>query len=305
MINESNFQKVPPLSIRDLSTGDRNMICWLWSSFILILLPRFLRPGCLRLGFWCLVGIMLFAVAPPVYAQITNADVDDYFEFLARANDYSPLEHGGSHGTLGFGVGLGMAGYEAPTNADLMRDHWRGANQPVDSKQEASGRVLIPRVQMFKGLPGSTDVGLGIGRDPLSRATLVSGYSQWTVYEAFAMPALAIRGGFNRLLGLAATDASSLTLEGVASYGFLRFFTIYAGIGVGRHQIEVRSGNGFGTVMTLDGDTETTINRVLIRRSRSVGLKVQLIPAFADIGLEAKRTGDGPATYLAKISFGM
>ena len=240
------------------------------------------------------------------YAEIDDAATNEYFEFLARINDYSPLEHGGSHGTIGFGVGLSVAGYDAPTNTDIMREHWRGANQTVGQRRApTAANMIIPRLQIHKGLPGSFDIGGGLGSDATSGASLASGYTQWTIYEGFAMPAFAIRGGYNRVLGLATTDASSTTVAGVASLGFLRIFTIYGTLGVGRHQIEVRSGAGFGSILALNGEYETTLSRTLVRRSNSAGIKVQIIPAFCDLSFESKRTGNSAGTYLAKISVGM
>ncbi len=284
------------------------MICRLWSSYKL-------KSGTLNTyltQLTNLTGVALMALplilsnAGSGFASIDAAATDEYFEFLARANDYSPLEHGGSHGTIGFGVGVGLAGYSAPTNSDVMREHWRGANQPVSQSQTAPlTQVVIPRFQIHKGLPGSIDVGGGFGKDAFSKATLASGYMQWTIYEGFAMPAFAVRGGYNRVLGLATTDASSVTMEGVASYGFLRILTLYGTMGAGRHQIEVRSGAGFGSVMSLNGEYEDTVSRVLFRKSRSVGLKVQIIPALCDVSIESKRTGDAQGSYLAKISVGM
>ena len=256
---------------------------------------------------WAAVAVMVVVYGSSAsYAEIDSAAIDEYFEFLARANDYSPLEHGGSHGTIGFGVGLGLAGYDAPANSDVMKEHWRGSNPSVDQSQSVPvNKVIIPRFQFHKGLPASIDFGVGIGMDALSRATLASGYAQWTMYEAFAMPAFAVRGGYNRVMGLATTDASSTTVDGVASYGFLRIFTVYGTMGAGRHQIEVRSGAGYGSVMALNGEYEGVVSRVLLRRSRSTGLKLQIIPALCDLSFESKRTGDGPGTYLAKISLGM
>ena len=212
---------------------------------------------------------------------------------------------GGSHGTLGLGLGVGVGSYAVPENAEIMRAHWRASGQEVGASQVPSGRVNIPRAQLHKGLPWSVDIGLGLGQEPVSKASLVSAYAQWTIYEAFAMPALAIRGGFNRIMALATTDASSMTGDVIASYGFLRLFTVYGSIGSARDQIKVRSGDEYGTSLSLTGSADNSINRVDVRATRSVGAQIQILPPFCLIGFESRTTGNGPASYLAKISVGM
>jgi hypothetical protein len=281
------------------------MICSSWSSFKWtqsFFCPQFTRCTSLVL----MLAVSIFLGSRAGYAEIDDVATNEYIEFLARINDYSPLEHGGSHGTIGFGVGIGLAGYEAPKNRDVMREHWRGANQSVtQSGASAATNVIVPRLQIHKGLPGSFDIGGGLGSDRASGASLVSAYTQWTIYEGFAMPAFAVRGGYNRVLGLATTDASSTTVAGVASFGFLRIFTIYGTMGAGRHQIEVRSGAGFGSTMALNGEYESTVSRAIVRRSNAAGIKVQIIPALCDLSFESKRTAGSAETYLAKVSLGM
>jgi hypothetical protein len=249
--------------------------------------------------------LILMAWSHDLSAQIGESDADDYFEFLTRANHYSPLEHAGSHGTLGVGIGAGMASYETPAGDLVMQEHWRQTGASVASNQRDSSRVNMGQIHVSKGLPYSLDVGGGFARDSRSNAEFVSGYVQWTGYEAFAMPALALRGQYSRLMGLATTDASAVEASVVVSYGFLRLFTVYGNYGVGRHDMVVRVGPAFGTSLALAGESDGTVGRVLIRQSRSLGMQYQLLPPFCIVAAEYSQVGHGSGSYLAKVSVGM
>ena len=239
------------------------------------------------------------------YADVSVRDADEYFEFLARANNYSPLEHAGSHGTIGIGMGLGLAGYDTPSNSDVMRELWRGSGKSVEENKTPEGRVYIPRLQVHKGLPRSIDIGMGLGQDRSTGASLMSVYSQWTIFEGFALPALALRGSYNRLMGLVSTDSSSVTGDAVASFGFLRIFTVYGSYGAGRHESRVRLGETFGTSLVMDGTSEGDLDRVMFRKSRSLGMQIQILPPFLVAAFESKQTVGGPVSLLGKISVGM
>ena len=252
-----------------------------------------------------LLILSLLAFGSIAYAEVSEKDADDYFEFLARANNYSPLEHAGSHGTMGIGMGLGLAGYETASNPEVMRELWRRSGTPAEENKTAEGRMYIPRLHVHKGLPWSVDVGMGLGQDRVTGATLVSAYSQWTIFEGFALPALALRGGYNRLMGLVSTDSSSVTGDAVASIGFLRIFTVYGSYGVGRHESHVRLGEAVGTSLVIDGASEVEIDKVMFRRSKSFGAQIQILPPFCVAAFESKQTGDGPVSLLGKISVGM
>lgn len=246
---------------------------------------------------------LIFAIE--VRAAVTDAELDNYFEFLTRINHYSPLEHAGSHGTLGVGLGAGVASYVAPESRALIKDHWRQPGVAASANEASSARMTTAQIHVHKGLPLSLDVGGGIARDTRTDAKFISGYLQWTAYEAFARPALAMRGQYSRLMTLATTDASALEVTALASYGFLRLFTVYGAYGLGRHDMRIRFGDHVGTNFSLNGEPEGSIGRVLIRKTRSVGMQYQLLPPFCHIAAEYNQVGTGPGSYLAKFSVGI
>ena len=266
-----------------------------------------------RLG-WSILKSIMVAICQflptlatlPALAMGTPADqASEYFNFVERVSHFSPLEHAGSHGTLGVGLGLGMSVYEVAADDGVMQAHWRAPGVSENDNASQARKIYFPRTYFHKGLPGSVDLGVSYGQDPVSKAVLASGYAQWTAFEGFALPALAFRGGVTRLMGLATTDSSVLAADIVASYGFLRLFTVYGTLGQGRYQVKVRSGESYGTTLSLNGYSEGDLQRISMRATRSFGAQVQILPPFCIVALESSQTGQGPASYLAKISVGM
>ena len=254
-----------------------------------------------------LLAVLFFAPASGLQAAISQSQAHAFYKFLMRLNTNSPLEHGGSHGTIGLGFGLGLGVYHAGVDNEILREHWRRVDGERWAVDNTNQRLVIPRLYIHKGLPGRWDVGFGLGQDAVANATLVSSYLQWTIFEEFATPALAFRGGISRLMGLATTDATNISADGVLSYGFLGMFTVYATIGVSRHQIQVRSGaEDYGTMLSLrpSGD-EGSVESIFIGRSRSVGLQFQVLPPFVTLTVEVQVSGESAVNYLAKVSLGI
>jgi hypothetical protein len=246
----------------------------------------------------------LVVVSGPASA-VSDTGVESYFSSIERMTRNSPLEHAGSHGTIGIGLGAGAGVYNLEGDDEVLRAHWRSQGVDVSDNQVDGGRIYIPRFYFHKGLPWSLDVGVSYGVHGPTGATLAGGYTQWTAFEAFALPAVAIRGGFGRLMGLRTTDASMITGELLASYGFLRIFTVYGGLGTARSQIKTRSGQEYGTSLSLTGSPDNSISRVNVVPTETIGLQVQLVPPFAGATLETQKTGDGPRSVLGKLSIGM
>ena len=255
-----------------------------------------------RLNFLVFAIFLLSSVA---MSEVTTEDSNRYFQFLMRLNSSSPLEHAGSHGTLGLGLGMGMGVYYASVDPEILRQHWRKSNQLADGDNGIQQRFVVPRMYLHKGFPLSIDAGFGLGQDVSTKAKVMSGYVQWTPVEGFAMPALAVRTGFSRFMGLATTDASSVSVDGVLSYGFLRLLTVYGSVGLARHQIEVRSGEEFGTSLSLAENGAPSIQSTRIARTKSLGLQFQIMPPFLVTTGEMQVSSEGVVSYLAKLSLGM
>lgn len=244
-------------------------------------------------------------MSPVAFADVDPTATRDYLNFLIRLNNSSPLEHAGSHGTMGLNLGLGFGVYHHGVDADILREHWRSPTQDNSQTQADRNRMAIPRLYVHKGLPASLDMGLVLGQEVATKARLISGYMQWTAIEGLGMPAVGVRGSLSRLMGLATTDASAVGVDGIISYSILKMLTVYTTIGVSRHQIEVRSGEDYGTDFGLTRTGEGSLDRVLVGRSRSIGVQCLVLPPFFVSTAEVQMNGDSTLNYLAKISVGI
>lgn len=244
-------------------------------------------------------------VSPVAFAHVDPKATSDYLNFLIRLNNSSPLEHAGSHGTMGLSLGLGFGVYHHGVDSGILREHWRSPAQDNSHTQADLNRMAIPRLYVHKGLPASLDVGLVLGQEVATKARLISSYMQWTAIEGLGMPAVGVRGSLSRLMGLATTEASAMGVDGIISYSVLKMLTVYTTIGVSRHQIEVRSGQDYGTDFGLTKTGEGSLEKVLVGRSRSFGLQFLLLPPFFVSTAEVQMNGDSTLNYLAKISVGI
>jgi hypothetical protein len=281
----------------------------------LIFLDLFELSGLLRLGkenmFLArqstlkLIVCLYLSCSNMGFSAISDQDAQSYFRFLARINTASPLEHAGSHGPLGLGLGMGLGVYHTSVNKEILREHWRNSNQAVLHNPSPSQRLVLPRFYFHKGLPYAVDFGFSLAQDVTTKTRIWSGFGQWTPIEGMAMPALALRGGFSRCMGLAATDASSLSMDGVLSYGFLKLLTIYGTAGLSRHQVEVRSGDEFGTGLALTPNGYGSMESTFVGYNRSVGLQFQFLPGLATATTEVQIATNSRLSFAAKFSLGI
>ena len=256
---------------------------------------------------------LISLIAPNTYAAASDSsvtasmseDVADYMAFLANASHLSALEGAGSHGSLGVGLGVGASQHQIPDNKRLVDDQLRGSDdfargEPRSPKSE----VVIPRLYFHKGLPWPVDFGLSIARIPQTNATTAGGYLQWTVYEAFALPAIAVRGKYSRLMGLPSTEFDTKTAEAVVSYGFLRILTAYATYGLNQHQGSVRTSGENATSLAISETPGETLKYTASDSVQSIGLQAQIIPQFFVASLENRRIAS-QTSWLAKVSVGL
>lgn len=245
-----------------------------------------------------------FARSQPSVEDLTP-HVDDYLSFLASANAYSPIEGAGSHGSIGVGLGIGISEHKSPENSVLLNDQLRSSNDfRSNTETSTPPTVMIPRAYFHKGLPIPLDFGLSIGKIPDTEATTAGGYAQWTMFEKFALPALAIRGKYSRIMGLPSTEFSTLTGEVVASYGFLRILNAYANYGVNSHNASIRTSGETGTSLALTTQPGETLARSWNDSSHAIGLQAQLVPQLVIVSAE-RRIVSSQQSWLAKISVGL
>jgi hypothetical protein len=156
--------------------------------------------------------------------------------------------------------------------------------------------LSTPRLWLTKGLPLPIDLGLAIA---YANGTFGSSvYSQWTVFEGFRRPALAIRVAEGRLYGARGINLGSTTTEAILSYGVQKFLTAYANFGMARHRGHVSLANNSELgLLSTQGDEHTEVWQETVRRA---GL--QLGSPFFTLTAETTLYPDNIRDYAAKIA---
>ena len=239
----------------------------------------------------------------PLAGERSGPDTDAWFRFLARVNKYSALEPAGSRGSIGMGLGAGVVADEAPGSA-LAQGQLHAA---VSGESEAKP-FYLPKIWLAKGLPWPVDFGV-TAASATGHFTQAGGYAQVTAFEALAWPAVTLRASYARLFGLADTEFQSYGLDGVLSYGFLRYFTVYGILGETRHQARLAWSPSEQTALgyaLADGDgPDGVVTRTWLDPTRAVGLKLMVWPPFVSVTTEAEWVEGEPRHYAAKLTLGM
>ncbi|MCX6123975.1 MAG: hypothetical protein NTV34_04395 [Proteobacteria bacterium] len=254
---------------------------------------------------WIISESPCWSAPDPNTSRSYSEDVNDYVDFLASANQYSPLEGAGSHGSLGIGVAAGASQHRVPVNAALIDDQIRSRDEfQSKSGGKLSSMVTIPRVFAHKGLPWPIDLGASAARIPNTQATSAGGYAQWTLFESLALPALAVRGKYSRLMGLPSTEFQTATGEIVASFGFLRFFNLYGALALNRHVTSIQTQGTSGTTLTIADESQEVYTSTNYNQSRDLGIQIQVLPPFCTLSIET-RTIAAQNAWIAKIGVGL
>ena len=173
--------------------------------------------------------LFTFGIAPAYAAKdLDNIGALNQSEFkilsqdLGYALSYKSASTAESLGILGLDVGLSLS------STDLQHlDIW----QTATSSSDVPGTLLLPKLQIQKGLPAGFDIGAFYTSVPDTNITLFGGELSYAfLEEGVVAPALAVRGSYSRMSGVDELDLDTTGIELAISKG-LKIFTPYAGIG--------------------------------------------------------------------------
>lgn len=193
---------------------------------------------------------------------------------MSAASNYRSLAPPEALGLLGFDVGLALSSTEVDRDLfDLVSD----GDFPVSE-------LILPRLQVNKGLPFGFDIGASVSALAETDATVVGAEVRYSIVKGGVLtPNVAVRLSHSRLQGLDDLGMRSTGIELGISKGFL-FLTPYANIGI------IRSTSDPLEIDSLSSETYDQ-NKLTVGATFNFG--------FA-LTLEADRTGDF-RTYAAKV----
>ena len=226
----------------------------------------------------------------------SEGDLDTWLSDLGRMNRPAVMEGAGSHGTWGFHLGAGLHTIPLQAPNPLLGDSMRDGGAPET--------VMVPRLHALHGSPWPVDGGVSVGVIPGSDGVQWGGFLQWALYESLGMPALAVRAHVSRTSGLDHAEIGSSGVDLLMSYGFLRYFSLMAGMGAQMHQVRVTPGQETKEDLFINRSGEP-LKAITDRRyawDRYGALSIRIIPPFTTLAIGRQIPATGEAGWAARIS---
>lgn len=217
-------------------------------------------------------------------AKLTGSQdkFDALTEDFGAALSYKAITPAEPLGLVGFDIGIEATG----TSLESV-DKWGGTIGNTDLSI-----LPVPKLHVHKGLPLNIDLGLVYSQIPTTGIQYIGGEIRYSFVSGnVALPAIAVRGTYTKLMGIDEIDFSTKGIEATISKGFL-MLTPYAGLG----QVWASADLSY---------TDTTLGKVSLTSDVSmfkwfVGLNLNL--GLMNLAFEVDQTG-AAQSYSAKLGF--
>lgn len=230
-----------------------------------------------------LMGLLLSAFSKP---SVVKAQEAYYEPNWSKINQYSPVENFESQGSYGWRVGLGF---------------WQPSSRQQDQNDASLNTERIPRLQINKGTAWPLDFGLSLSHlgfiksQSDASAWQLGGHLQWTLWEAFQKPSLALRCSRIESLGVENfTRLRTDTIQLGSSYALMRYVSLSVALG---QQWESVHHNPTELALLAGSGHEERKNFIL-----SWGARIQLFSPFMALSFEQVRIESDQFVQHAKIS---
>lgn len=216
-------------------------------------------------------------IGKPVLGQESEHQLDQTFSQLAASTRFSLVDAGGSKGSYGTTVGLGVTEMSLRDQASYADSVLGSA--PDDSRSEP---LRWLRVSAITGTPWPVDIGLTVSQLQGTTASQLTGTLQFTIFEDLGWPAISLRLSHSKVLGLRFDSAiQSNTGEIVVTQGLWRYFSGYFALGIDQADINVKIRNSETLHLNEAGELEEhrQINSYLVKG----GLQIAAWPPFVHL----------------------
>lgn len=234
--------------------------------------------------------LTMLAMGPSSLAFGENASDEISRAEWTRLNQYSPIDAFQSKGSYGWHVGIGGLSSNETDSED--------EEKLVTAERERE--KTVPRVFLNRGTAWPVDIGLAASYFQKTSATQWGGHLQWTIFESFQLPSVALRYSHINLskmeeLERLATD----TLQIGLSYGFLRYITLSVNAGIQQEKGRTRPFESSELTLTQEETKAWTTKRTIY------GWGVNLVPftPFIQLGFEQVYWDGSAQTSMGKVSF--
>ncbi len=234
---------------------------------------------------------MLFS--PHIFAESNLTKASN--NYLSQINQYILGDTYESSGSFGLKFGMSYFKTGLKDSSLLTKDEAYSLN--LTSRQEVLAPQSFTRVSITKGtfLPLDFGAMASVSNDT-TKAAQWGAHVQWTVYERFKIPTVAIRVSRTETTGL--TDIESLRSDQIeigTSYAPIPYCTISASFG--------RQWNEWKLLLTdyIEKKVESTSPEP--KNFVNIGMKIQPFTPFINLSLERTVSGERSQAELLKLTF--
>lgn len=232
--------------------------------------------------------LSMLAMGPGSLALGENASIDIARAEWTRLNQYSPIDAYQSKGSYGWHLGVG--------GVSVNEEKEEGQPELSDDEKEST----VPRVFINRGTPWPIDFGFATSYMQKSSATQIGGHLQWTIFESFQMPSIAIRYSHINLSQMKQLERLNTdTLQLGVSYGLFSYITLSVNAGIQQEKGNTQRFEGEGFTLTQDETEEWKVKRTIY------GWGVNLVPLtpVIQLGFEQVYWDGDVQTSMGKVSF--
>jgi hypothetical protein len=248
-----------------------------------------------------ILSVLILTAIPAFADWISMDDMAESDRILLHSvgliSQPSTLEGAHSHGQIGGTIGIGIRRPSSTIDAEER-------SSPADA---ASMDAL--QIHVVKGLSGSVDLGFSFSHVQSTGGNALAAYLQWTLFEGFQMPSIAVRGGVSKTFGYEYVDISGAAAEVLAGYDLFQFLGFYLGFGASSNVAGVDimdNGSRFSLVRSSEMVVETVRAKTDWNGQHYlIGLTIKPWPPFLALGLEYLKNDIDMQTISLKASIGM
>jgi hypothetical protein len=161
-------------------------------------------------------GIDTWRGSAVVDQDLVTADYHQVLRELGTAISNKPMHGGETLGIYGFEVGLSNTIAFVDTRAESgLPSPWARVHQDG----EPNNMMVIPRLDIRKGLPASIEVGASMGYLAISRQTSMGGYLRAAPLEGYRnMPDVVLQVGYAGYVGNDQLELGTMDVSGTVGY---------------------------------------------------------------------------------------
>lgn len=235
----------------------------------------------------------MLSVACILFPEVLIAKQSKGNETILALNHYTALQPAYTSGSLGMRVAVGYEKFAWDSSPKVNRQVY--IDPETDNGQTEFLTVLVNKGTRWP-IDFSAQASQALGTD----ITKVGAHLQWSLFQGFKLPTIALRASGNRTWGLRSTEISGTSASAVIDYSLFSYFTAFYNLGWQSHQMKIN----YDSKPSFQLDSDSPEDTQLTYRSETFGLLVRAWPGVGDLRI-AKQQFLNKSRYVLSASFGI